>query len=281
MVKNTSYLHNTLKEGVTAKTDMSEFGTTRIAIDGCLLLMVESGCAIASIGLKRRVMKPGMIFLMFYDDTFWIECRSRAFSCRYVALTYENVDEAIFKLASHNFWDVLIEINGFYLGDKQRVMFENWYRQMEWICTEVNSKYSDVMLRNNIHNLFMAMDYEMESMGLYERENISSGRSLIMKFIKLLLQFIKQKRSVEFYAEKLCITTAYLNKLTHKWLNASPKEVIGQQTICEIKTLLATTDLTIKEIASMLHFNDPPYMCRYFRQHTGLSPLEYRKDLME
>ncbi|MBQ4589834.1 MAG: AraC family transcriptional regulator [Bacteroidaceae bacterium] len=26
-----------------------------------------------------------------------------------------------------------------------------------------------------------------------------------------------------------------------------------------------------------LHFEDTPYLCRYFRQRTGMSPMEYRE----
>lgn len=279
MVENTSCILKPSKGIMTAETDMSEFGTTRINIDGCMLLMVESGCAIASIRLKRSVMKSGMVFLLFYDDIFWIECRSRTFSCRYLALTYENVDEAIFKLTSHNFWDSLSEINGFHLDTEQRNRLESWYSQMQWVCAEVDGKHCEAILRNNIHNLLVAMDYEMESMGIYGQDSISSGRTLVLKFMKLLPQYGRHNRSVSFYADKLCITTTYLNRLSHKWLNASPKELIGQQTISEIKTLLATTDMSVKEIASLLHFDDSPYMCRYFRHRTGLSPMEYRKGL--
>ena len=95
---------------------------------------------------------------------------------------------------------------------------------------------------------------------------------------ELVAQHFRATREVSFYAEQLCITTTYLYKLTHRRWNLSPKELIDQQTICEIKTLLSSTDMSVKEIAAMLHFEDTPYMCRYFRRRTGLSPTEYRND---
>ncbi len=44
----------------------------------------------------------------------------------------------------------------------------------------------------------------------------------------------------------------------------------------EIKTLLNTTSLPLKEIAAVMHFPDTSYMCRYFRRKTGMSFKEYR-----
>lgn len=279
MVKNVSDIANCLKGGQTGRTDLKEYGTNRISIGGCMALIVDSGYAIAFIGLKRRVMKRGMLFLLFYDDTFWVERSSRTFSCRYVTLAYDNVEEAVFKLTSPCFWDSLSDSGGLSLDEPQKQRFENWYQQMEWVCREIQGEYGDIMLRNNIYNLFMAVDFEMERKGLHDKENICSGRSLILEFLKILPQYAKQTRSVAFYADKLCISTAYLNKLTHRWLNASPKELIGLQTICEIKTLLTTTDLSVKEIAFLLHFEDTPYMCRYFRRFTKVSPMEYRNGI--
>ena len=107
---------------------------------------------------------------------------------------------------------------------------------------------------------------------------ISRSRTLIIRFLKLITQHFRTTRKVSFYAEQLCITTTYLYKLTHRRWNLSPKELIDQQTICEIKTLLSSTDMSVKEIAAMLHFEDTPYMCRYFRRRTGLSPTEYRNN---
>ena len=134
------------------------------------------------------------------------------------------------------------------------------------------------LLRNNIYNLFMAMDGDMTQGGMGSNKAISRSRTLIIRFLKLVAQHFRTNREVSFYAEQLCITTTYLYKLTHRRWNLSPKELIDQQTICEIKTLLSGTDMSVKEIAAMLHFEDTPYMCRYFRHRTGLSPTEYRNN---
>lgn len=264
--------------GKIGETDFKAYDNNRIGINGCMVLLVDSGCAIVSVGFKRRVLRRGMMAVLFYDDTFWIERSSSTFYCRYVALADDNVQEAIYKLSSPYFWDCLSENPLFLLNKRQLQLLNDWYKQMEWICSNSANEYTNRLLCNNIFNLFMAMDSEMTKSSVGSNKAISRSRILIIKFLKLVAQHFRTTREVSFYAKQLCITTTYLYKLIHRRWKLSPKELIDQQTICEIKTLLSSTDMSVKEIASTLHFEDTPYMCRYFRQHTGLSPMEYKNN---
>lgn len=262
--------------GKTGQTDFNAYGNNRIGISGCMVLLVDSGYAIISVGFKRRVLRRGTMAVLFYDDTFWIERSSSTFRCRYVALADDNVQEAIYKLTSPYFWDSLSENPLLRPDNGQWELLNSWYEQMVWICHNSESEYTNQLLRNNIYNLFMAMDGNMTQSSVSSNKAISRSRSLIIKFLKLVAQHFRTTREVSFYAERLCITTTYLYKLTHRRWNLSPKEIIDQQTICEIKSMLSNTDMSIKEISHELNFEDTTYMCRYFRLRTGLSPMEYR-----
>lgn len=82
---------------------------------------------------------------------------------------------------------------------------------------------------------------------------------------------------MKFYADKLNVTPDYLYKLIYRSDNVTPKEMIDRQTIITIKTYLQNTDLSVKNIASELNFDDPSYMCRFFRRMTGVSPVKFRE----
>ncbi len=82
---------------------------------------------------------------------------------------------------------------------------------------------------------------------------------------------------VKFYAEKLCITPYYLSRITARTIGVTPKELIERQIILEMKRLLTTTDISVKELAVLFHFDTVSYMARFFRRHTGFTPNEYRK----
>jgi YesN/AraC family two-component response regulator len=69
----------------------------------------------------------------------------------------------------------------------------------------------------------------------------------------------------------------YLGTITRRTLNASPKAIIDRDIIRHLKALLTTTDKSLSEIAAEMNFEDTSYMCKFFRKHTGMSMLEYRK----
>lgn len=65
--------------------------------------------------------------------------------------------------------------------------------------------------------------------------------------------------------------------LKSDFMNDTPKGLIERQVMLEMKMLLETTDMSVKEIAGYLNFEDGSYMCRFFKRHTGISLIEYRR----
>ena len=100
-------------------------------------------------------------------------------------------------------------------------------------------------------------------------------------FTNLVTRYHKRNREVAFYANQLSITPDYLNKVCKMHWNTSAKENIDWQVIMAIKNYLTCTSLSIKEIAVQLNYDNPSYMCRFFRKITGKSPLEYRNSRTE
>lgn len=97
-------------------------------------------------------------------------------------------------------------------------------------------------------------------------------------FTNSVSRYHKTHRDVTFYANLLSITPDYLNKVCRTQWNISAKEHIDMQVIMTIKSYLTCTTLSIKCIAAQLNFEDPSYMCRFFKKHTSMSPIEYRNN---
>ena len=99
----------------------------------------------------------------------------------------------------------------------------------------------------------------------------------IDKFMKLVESHLKEQHSVQYYADKLCITPNYLNEIVTSTKGISAKQYIRNKVMDEAKRLLTYTDFPISDIAFELHFSTVSYFIRSFRQHTGKTPLLYRK----
>ncbi|MBO8471441.1 MAG: AraC family transcriptional regulator [Bacteroidetes bacterium] len=76
----------------------------------------------------------------------------------------------------------------------------------------------------------------------------------------------------------MCISPRYLNKITVRHVDGlSPKNIIDDQLLAEIKVRLVNSSLSITQIAGELNFSDQTYMSSFFRRLTGRSPADYRK----
>lgn len=100
-------------------------------------------------------------------------------------------------------------------------------------------------------------------------------------FLELVHEFAATEHNVQFYADRLCITPRYLDKITAEYIEGmSPKKIIDDQVLAEIKTRLRNSDLSVTQIAADMNFSDQTYMSSFFRRLAGISPTEFRKSLL-
>ena len=98
-------------------------------------------------------------------------------------------------------------------------------------------------------------------------------------FVSLVAGHYRMAHDVSFYAEKLCITTRYLSQVTDRIVGKTPKQIIADYLMSEAKSFLATTRLSVQEIADRMGFSSQALFCRFFRNQAGTSPSEYRRQL--
>lgn len=85
----------------------------------------------------------------------------------------------------------------------------------------------------------------------------SRKQAICHRFMQLVRDHGAQEHQVAFYSEKLCITPRYLHQITVRYMGGrSPKQLIDEQLVAEIKVLLSEPDLSVTEIAERLHFTD-------------------------
>lgn len=99
---------------------------------------------------------------------------------------------------------------------------------------------------------------------------------LYNRFMALIATYYREAHDVAFYADRLAITPRYLTRITATIVEKTPKQVIADYIMREASTLLATSRLTISEIATKLGYSSLPLFSKFFSSHQGCSPIEYR-----
>lgn len=101
-------------------------------------------------------------------------------------------------------------------------------------------------------------------------------RELFNRFMMLMERDYKLSRDVNNYADLMHITSKYLTNIVRQVAGHTPKTIIDQYVILQLKMQLQRSSQSIKEIAWEYHFTDVSFFCRYFKKHTGLTPQQMR-----
>lgn len=101
-------------------------------------------------------------------------------------------------------------------------------------------------------------------------------RELFNRFMMLLERDYKISRDVNYYAAQMNISSKYLTNIVNQVTGHTPKTIIDQYVILQLKLHLKRTTQSIKEMAWEFHFADVSFFCQYFKKHTGLTPQQIR-----
>lgn len=108
----------------------------------------------------------------------------------------------------------------------------------------------------------------------------SYNQTLLKSFRKLIETHYKTLKLPKDYAELLYITPNHLNAVCKDLLGQQSGELIRNRIILEIKRLLTNPQLSITEIASDLNFSDNSYFTKFFKKTGGITPEEFRKNIL-
>lgn len=137
--------------------------------------------------------------------------------------------------------------------------------------------YREQMIKNELGIWIMELNYNLWKRYGGEEGNVSGYHSLKMRFRHLLHQHYREQHEVSFYASQLCVTPDYLSKVMREYSGRSAVKWINHALITEAKILLRKPDMTVADIADALHFSDQSVFGKFFKKHTGVSPINYRK----
>ncbi|MBR1890048.1 MAG: helix-turn-helix transcriptional regulator [Alloprevotella sp.] len=114
-------------------------------------------------------------------------------------------------------------------------------------------------------------DFESRAAGSATR-----GERLVRQFVDLLYIYGTRERNISFYAEQLHITPNHLSTVIRQETGETVMQWLVRTTLTEAKVLLRHSSLRIYEIAHRLAFPEATAFNRYFKAHTGQTPLDYR-----
>lgn len=137
---------------------------------------------------------------------------------------------------------------------------------------------------NVVKHLLLALiaKLETEKGGIPEQSSTARPQQTetFNNFLKILQYNYKRTEGVQFYADKLNTSIRNLNLICSSVFGKSVSDIIETRKLIEARQLLLNTSLTVSEIGYELGYNDKSYFTRVFKRRTGLTPSEFRQDLI-
>lgn len=117
-----------------------------------------------------------------------------------------------------------------------------------------------------------------ERYGNCHRETQTRVQDMFKKFIVLVNEHGSRHHTLDFYADRLCVTKRYLGTLVHKVSGVKAKEWIDRAIITDAKVALKHSDISVSQLSEELRFPTPSFFCKFFKRMTGTTPAGYRSE---
>ena len=261
--------------------DLSLPNSTAIIKDMIVIVICEMGKLQLDInGITHTLHQHDLLFcghLNAIDNIM----QSPDFECKVACLSYNIILRLTF--VDRETWNKAFYLQHnpiIHLSPLDLVMFRKYYEVAKHKFEQPKHHYFKEaltgLLQAGLYDLLGTLE---DLLPKTELNTVNRGSILCSKFLTLLNESQGKRHDVKYYADKLCITPKYLTTVCKKETGKNASKWIQDKTIESIQHLLKSSDKSISEISDYLDFPNLSFFGKYVKEHLGMSPNAYRKQL--
>lgn len=234
------------------------------------VVLIDSGSITYNLDLKEITIADGDLLFAMPNQIFVPP--AKADNLKYFKVLF---DENTLALLPQRFSFLVNPLNSQTISldnvtkERVRKVFEILnqllYKDKHLTDTEIILAYLNLLL-SELNNAY------------FKNEPVNTLNTNLSKFVEFKLMVethLTEQPSIHTIAEKLALTTNSLYRLVKEYSGTSPKDFITNRLIMEAQRKLRYSNLSVKELAYELGFNDPDYFSRLFKKSTGKSVSEF------
>ncbi len=170
-----------------------------------------------------------------------------------------------------------------HVSERERQLVLDSFSKIKYELEHAVDKHSKILIADNIELLlnYCVRFYDRQ---FITRDNVHQG--ILERFETLLNEFFSSDKpqevglpSVAYCASELNLSANYFGDLIKKETGKSAHEFIQLKLIDVAKEKIFDVNKSVSEVAYELGFKYPQHFSRVFKQHVGVSPLEYRSTM--
>lgn len=162
-----------------------------------------------------------------------------------------------------------------HMGPEITQMLSVDFQQLQLLVRAHNLLEQDKLYLHLLIHLYLTF---YNGIGRVGSETSSQSFDLVNRFYELFSDresFLH--RDTQYFADKLNITVRYLFQVCKNETGRTPKELINDTIVSEIRHTMLTTKLSFQQISLQFNFPDQTAFTQFFKRNTGMTPSEFKQ----
>lgn len=248
-----------------------------IAPDQLTIILCTGGRKELQINFADYTLTPGSLAFIYPNSMWRPLATSSDFEAHYFSIQGTSAKE----------WNAFIDLDTVF--SLSSYIAKHPHTQLSLDETQVMTQYLNLLKSRYEANAqaiiirFILSAFTLELNRIFtareksDRSKISRQEDILWKFLTLLKQYHQEERTVNFYADKMCISPKHLSSVIKQMSHKTAHKIIADFVTMTAKRLLKTTTMSIQEISDELNFANQSFFGKFFKQNTGQSPSAYRR----
>lgn len=175
-------------------------------------------------------------------------------------------------------YPLITKLEGGPILQLNKEMFTEFHNILEKIEKELKAADADSeeIIISYLKIFFLKLRQNFSKLITDENRSNDQMRKLVYRYNQYVDKHFQEIHHVKEYADLLGESPVHLNRAIKSLSGKTASEIIIERLILEAKRLLMFSDLSNKEVAFRLNYEDPSYFTRIFRKKTGFTPSAFR-----
>jgi len=250
-------------------TDIQQKQLQPRRLSSYFIVLIDKGSITYKLDLQDITISPGDVLFAMPNQIFVPP--TIADDLKYFKVLF---DENTLALLPQRFSFLINPLNA------QTITLDNAAKERVRTIFEILNQllYTDQQTDSEIILAYLNLLLSELNSAYFKNESATILNTNLSKFVafKLMVETnLTEQPSINTIAEKLSLTTNSLYRLVKEYSGTSPKDFFTNRLMLEAQRKLRHSNLSVKELAYELGFNDPDYFSRLFKKSTGESVSDF------
>ncbi len=265
-----------------------DFGEVRnhnisdVLIEGFLFAVITRGQAQLSVDDHTYQLKEGDVITCKPRNIFEKSMMSMDFNALVLFLSPEYVAQLSQMVRMEWTYSMFSSSHKILHADAMTVSrYRLYFDLLQNHLSSPDTSHKELSLRL----LFASMAYDLQDLRKFHAEELlhqtySSAENILRQFMQHLHDPSQPYLNVCEYASLFCITPKYFSSICKRLTGKTANLLISDEIVRSSQIMLRDSSKSVKQIAAMMGFKNQSHFGRFFRQQTGMSPMQYREGKM-